>query len=104
MRGVQSLFNDHINPEPTPRKGRSETLINERNDALVVRYYFYRSFSSLRYSAILERLRKEFFIAEYTIIDILKANNEAFPALKGMDVEKFKGMYPHFNWNIKSLQ
>jgi len=103
MRGQQSLFENMFVDVPeltVSRKGRSEELIKERNECLVDRYYFYGSSTDKRYEAIMNDLKKEFFIETYTIQEILSENVDKLSELKKQQPQKnyFKDKWPHLVW------
>lgn len=49
------------------RKGRSEKLIDERNDFFIHRFAYYQMHTTHRYDEILRRLKQELFLAEFTL-------------------------------------
>ncbi len=72
-------------------KGRSKELLDLRNEELYKRYKYLLEVKRLRYSAIFEILEREFYIAEGTIMHILRSRvyEEANPAPK-----EFSGFRP----------
>ena len=60
----------HISNMP---KGRSKELIEQRNKKLYQRYRYLLDVRRMRYSAVFEILEQEFFIAEGTILHILRS-------------------------------
>jgi hypothetical protein len=96
-----SLFDE---PEtraiPTPeRRGRSEELINKRNELILHRHYYYIKIMSRQYGVTLKALEEEFFLSQRTITDIfqqsvlLKELNQMKPGVK-----YFKEKYPFMVW------
>lgn len=65
------------------RPGRSSELIHIRNINLVKRYYYWSEIKRLRLDDVLEILsKKEFFISEQTIWNIIKKNHEMISRLR----------------------
>jgi hypothetical protein len=103
MRGQQSLFENVFVAVPeltVSRQGRSEELIKERNECLVSRYYYYGKFTDKRYDAIMNDLKKEFFIETMTIQERIQENFEILAELKKQQPSKnhFKDKWPHLVW------
>lgn len=103
MRGQQSLFENMFVAVPeltVSRQGRSEELIKERNECLVSRYYYYGKFTDKRYEAIMNELKKEFFIETTTIEERIQENFEKLAELKKQQPQKnyFKDKWPHLVW------
>lgn len=104
MRGstfFNNLFNDKKSPNVV-RKGRSEILVQERNELLLLRYYFYGKYSELRYNAVLIRLRNEFFLSKTRILDIVTEHQEVLKRIREEDVslQEMRKRYPHINWSL----
>ncbi len=103
MRGQQAIFNEIFNEAPVltiNRKGRSEDLVDKRNEALVDRYYYKGFFEKLRYDEILRQLSEEFYIAQITIQWRI---NECYDQLDELRAKKpgkdyFRKKYPHLVW------
>lgn len=103
-RGTLVLFSNLL-PEQEPaqagkRKGRSETLIEKRNELLLNRYIYYFKFSELRYSSIIQRLSDEFFLSIVTIADILNDHANQVKELNKSDTSKssYSKRWPHLTW------
>lgn len=105
MRGstfFHQLFNDKKDDKPVVRKGRSVVLVQERNELLLLRYYFYGNYSELRHNAVLKRLKEEFFLSETRILDIISQNHDALRRIKNerITLQELRKEYPHFNWSL----
>ena len=103
MRGEQVIFKNTIIEEckaKQTKKGRDSTLIKERNRALINRYYYYKNSSSLRYEAILSKLRGEFYLSQVTIVEIITSNVEVLLEVQKSNpsVSLLKKQFQHFNW------
>lgn len=98
MRG-KKLFEAATERKPI-KKGRSLSLLESRNRALVDRFYFYSNFSKLRYECIIENLSREFFISAYTVIDLLKDKYDLVSENKEhqLSVKQLEKRHPHLNW------
>jgi len=83
------------------KKGRSDKLIELRNQALIARYYYWSEIWERRYDKVLETLSKhEFFISETTIHrEILRNDNLLKNILnRRPDVKELALSFPGFNW------
>ena len=103
MRGEQVIFkNTDINDCEAKqiKKGRNSSLLKERNRALIYRYYYYKNNSSLRYEAIIMKLRVEFYLSEITIVEIITSNVEVLLEVQKSNpsVSLLKKQFQHFNW------
>jgi hypothetical protein len=111
-RGQHSLFNSMFDddsicvavPAPTVRRGRSEVLIEKRNDLLVHRYFFYVKILGRQYEKTLQILESELFIAQHTIVNVMTQDKTLLKELNSAkpSVRYFKEKYPFINWEIKS--
>jgi hypothetical protein len=105
MRGRKKIFDEIVNGDLSSGNvttGRSKDLISKRNKALIFRYYFYVTFTQLRYEVILEKLCEEFFISPYTIQARINDNYTLFSEVKMNKPEpsELKKTYPQFNWAL----
>lgn len=102
MRG-ETLFNNLIEtPElPVPsKKGRCADLVAERNELLMARYYYLRSFTDKSYDAVLQQLKQEFFLSVITIPQIVEKHVDDFLSLKRLapNPTYFSKKWPHIKW------
>lgn len=101
-RGANTLFADIFETSTVvkQRKGRSSTLIAQRNECLIDRYYYYGKFHNSRYSFILKTLSGEFFISEVTIPEVIDENFALLANLKKLqpNPKYFKEKWPHLQW------
>lgn len=98
-----SLFHDDVTDVLVPapeRKGRSEALINKRNELLVCRYYFLVKIADYKYPKALAKLEEEIFLTQRTIIDTIQRNHALLKELHHTrpDVKYFKNKFPFFVW------
>ncbi len=101
MRG-RKLFNELLQPgmaEPV-RKGRNDTLQEDRNKCLVARYYYYGHFKGKSYEDILLLLVREFFLSITRINKIVQENAEVVARLKQNNVSLYmlSIKWPHLCW------
>ncbi len=93
------------NSKRTFKKGRNDNLIADRNECLIYRYYYYAKVQRLRYSDVLEKMCKEFYLCERTVIDITQTKielmNNVFSEKPQLKILKTK--YNHLNWTSKNL-
>jgi superfamily II RNA helicase len=103
-RGSLTLFKDVFEAPAKPvevkRKGRSADLIEQRNELLVTRYYYYGKFTDKRYSTILMQLSAEFHLSMVTIPETITENFHLLEKLRQSDFEPsdFKKRWPHLVW------
>jgi hypothetical protein len=110
QRGSKSIFSPLFTEEaviatasesaPPGRKGRSQDLIDQRNQLLFSRYYYYAKIIRKQYPDILLLLRQELFIEQRTIIDTLQRHNGELQQLRQQnpDVKYFRHKYPWLVW------
>lgn len=104
MRG-QTIFNTlfaETLPLPTKQegKGRCPELNTKRDELILMRYYFYGTYTPYRYDLILQTLSSEFFLSERRITDIIA---QYAILLKGLRKEQpsiayMRQQYPHLIW------
>lgn len=78
MRGQNTLQPKSINKS---NRGRSQELIQQRNRALIWRYFFYSEVKRLRYDDIITELSRDFFISEHTVLARLVEYSESIQNL-----------------------
>jgi hypothetical protein len=103
VRGQQKIFKPFICEDPNPIKkgrGRSGTLINNRDRKLVLRYYYHTSICKTKYEETINNLVNEFDLAERTITDRLLLNNDTINELMKLHPNKntLKKEVPYFSW------
>lgn len=98
-----SLF-DNEKPSIAPkaeRRGRSEILVERRNELLLHRHFYYYKIKRVQYHIGLQALEQEFFLTERTIVDIVQNDNSILKNLKAInpdDAKYFKRKYPFMSW------
>jgi hypothetical protein len=106
QRGSQSIFATLFTDENTgtlatpERRGRSEELLEQRNELLFCRYYFYAKICRKQYNDTLLLLRTELFIESRTIINTIQNNSKYMQQLRMQkpDVGYFKKKFPFMVW------
>lgn len=108
MRGENTLFKHHKQQtkESKKRSGRSSILIAERNKAICNRYYFYTTFLPFKYDVVIKLVSADFYLAPYTVIEIITKNNALLKAVKNdkPTIEALSKIYLQQNWNISDAQ
>lgn len=102
MRGENNFKKHFVNStKKQSGKGRSTVLIKKRNSVLLTRYYYYGTFTDLRFETILKHLSDEFFISESRIQDIVVQDTTIISSLqkKQAKLKDFRQDIPHFVWN-----
>lgn len=102
-RGTLKIYKNIFNPSTSPSRksrGRSRTLIAERNQCLVARYYYYGQFSKKTYNKIIEQLSHEFFLSTVTITEIITEHMEVLDRLKEAKpvLSFFSDQWQHLKW------
>ena len=102
MRG-QRIFNELIKGHGlgSPiQKGRSNKLVNRRNECLLARYYYHGYYKNLCYEEILRQLVTEFFLSPRTVANIILDHSEQLQALKQRAhvMYYFQSRWPHMRW------
>jgi hypothetical protein len=99
-----SLFDEPENLTPTPlqmrgARGRSEQMIEKRNELLAHRHYYYIKIERRQYQDTLNILENEFFLCQRTIVDVFQ-RNDILKYLNAKKPEKkyFKEKYPWMMW------
>jgi hypothetical protein len=79
-------------------KGR---FMDERDDALACRFFYYGHLIGNRYDLCLARLSKEFYLSELVIGQRLLKRQEFIKQLRidGTTRRRLHKRYPHLNWN-----
>ena len=82
------------------KKGRSNKLLEKRNECLAARYHYYNQFTDKRYVAIMQHLSDEFFLSPSTIQDLLQALADQLHELKETNPRKayFENRWPQLVW------
>lgn len=101
MRG-KKLFQSirTTTPEPEKRVATRVQMLSQRDECLLVRYYFYAVLKGFNYEDTLYKLRTEFFISPDRIARIVERNLERLRQLKENKLTKYnmKDKWPQFKW------
>ena len=102
MRG-QKMFNELIKPGETDKplnKGRSETLLSQRNNCMLARFYYYGHHKKKNYENILQIMVAEFFLSPERISRIISQNAASIRAMKerGVAIGQLQATWPQFRW------
>lgn len=74
-----------------PKKGRSQNLINKRNEALIRRYYYWTEVRRLRFDDTLKVLaNEEFFLSEERIMQIIRLETSRLEELGTQPVPRIR--------------
>lgn len=104
IRGSQNFKNIFTETEEKqdakPKKGRNSDLYSKRNECLIDRYFFYGSFTALRYEVIVETLSAEFWLTEGTIPRLVEDHLDRLIEMKKAKPSKqyFQKKWPHLVW------
>lgn len=80
--------------------GRNSMLIEERNELMAARLYWYRNFTDLRHEVVMGRLSHEFHLTKIRLAEVLQDNvNKLIALKKEMPTRKyFNDRWDHFKW------
>lgn len=108
MRGENTLFKQHKKQpkQVKKRSGRSGLLLAERNKAICSRYYFYTAFFPFKYEIVIKLVAADFYLAGYTVIEILTNNSDNIQAIKKEKptIKDLSKAYLHYNWDMADVQ
>lgn len=85
---------------PTISKGRSSSLIQNRNAKLAARFYWYSCIIGLKFSRCLEELEQEFDLSQSRICDLIAESSDIISQLERSDisVQQLKARFPFLSW------
>jgi hypothetical protein len=108
MRGAKTfnktysgqLFGKHHDEKAALSIGRNASLVEQRNELLMYRYYYYGAHSGKRWEAVIKALSKEFYLAECTVAKIIGNNPDLGRRIlnEKPTLTKLKRKYRFFNW------
>lgn len=104
MRGQQALYNSLFPSSITSEienKGKRNVAIDDRDDAMACRYYYYVQIRRLRYDDCLVELYKEFFITPNVITQRLAKRTDLIKELIKTNAacSDLKKKYPQWVWS-----
>ncbi len=101
MRG-EKLFKDLLraNEAQPARKGRKNELVEDRNNCLMARYYFYGHVKGRCYEDIIQLLTREFFLSPYRIHSIVLQHATDITDWKEKNITLYQmsARWPHLSW------
>lgn len=116
MRGAQVFTQTLFPPERCKElsfktSGRDADLIEQRNLLLLHRYYWHGTKEiapgiRMSFESVIECLKKEFFLSERRITDIVEANADVIRSIRKAHmnmrpadiIRKFAKTWPHLTW------
>lgn len=105
QRTAALLFDNTEYTSPKPeRKGRSEELIEQRNELFIHRFYWYQVFTTHKYEEVMRRLQMELHLAEFTLGKMVREHANEIMALRKKKPSQsyFKKKYDWMVWNAKA--
>lgn len=106
MRGKQALYEELIPSSVTEQgqKSQRNAFLEERDDALAHRYYYYAHLCRLRYDDCLQALSREFFLTPNVIIQRLTNRTELIRELVKEDKQpgELRRLYGWMSWEHKT--
>jgi len=104
MRGKTALYDNMIptSIEEVGQKSRRNTFIDDRDDAMAFRYYFYAHLCRCRYDDCLKELSREFFLTHNVIIQRLSRRTDLIRSLvtENKQPAELKKEYGWFRWEV----
>lgn len=97
---LQSLFPPAFEPDAS-RKGKRNIYVQERNDCMAHRFYYYYHLLKKRFDVAVADMENEFFISGSTIIAALTENDAKLKEViaASPDRNALRKAYPHLNWS-----
>lgn len=108
MRGTTKLskiFNSSDSELQNSRvKGRSADLLNDRNTALLHRFYFYSTFTELKFERIISNVSRDFYLTPRRVTDILSKEVEMLTNIRKEkpSISKLRSKFIQFNWTLST--
>lgn len=105
MRGQNALYNS-IFPSSiaseTENKGKRNVAIDDRDDAMACRYYYYANILRRRYDDCLIELYREFFLRPNVITQRLMTRTDFLKQMvkDNVTVADLKKKYPQWVWTV----
>lgn len=99
---VERIFNDQKTSKVLT-KGRNKNLVNQRNEALLYRSYFYKINFKWSYEIVVKKVSAEFYISPVTASEILAGNVDRINEIKNEkpSAKSLKELFPQFDWSFK---
>jgi hypothetical protein len=87
-----------VQAEGAKTLGRSPELIAERNEHIMYRYYYYQKFTDKRWDVVVKLLRRQFYISETTITEIIMDNSARLKQIQNeqLTIRQLKERYEFF--------
>jgi hypothetical protein len=83
-------------------RGRSNKLVDARNEHLLSRFVFWGMQHEYKYEWIIRKLCNEFYLSESTVGHIIENNPELLQKIrKAKSIRYWKLKYEFFKWDIK---
>lgn len=84
------------------RRGRNEMLIENRNECLFYRFYYYSRIKRLRYEDVLEVISNEFFLTPRTISNLIADESEYQKEVfkEKLSVKELEKKFDFLKWKI----
>lgn len=103
MRGVQAivgLFPSSIESK-SENKSQRNFYLEQRDDALAARFYYYFHIKRLRYDDCLLSMENEFYITSRVISErvLLKGDRLKDLVAKATTGKQLAKVYPHYKWD-----
>lgn len=105
MSKGSTLFNGMFEDAPEVEKkqrGRDSSLIEQRNEKLLHRYFFYGHYTKYRTDYIYEQLMFEFDLTEERIFRLISKHSNAIKQLRNdpPTIKQLAEKYPFYNWSL----
>lgn len=109
MNGKQKLYESIVTPSIPDRSGSEQAKRNsyseERDEAMVYRFYFHAELERRRYDDCLVALRTLFYLTEEYIVKVL-GKDKNHRLLKSLvnelkpSPDQLRKRYPFYNWTV----
>lgn len=101
VRGQNTIFQTLIDfEEKTMRRGRSDNLLQQRNELILHRYYYFVVLKKRQYIDTLHTLSEENFLSTTTLTRIIISQHEYLKEVhrNHPDERDLRGKYPWVVW------
>lgn len=101
MRGSNTLYRSLLAIEPPQTNGTGKRVyLDQRDDALAYRYYYYAELKQLGYERSLSILEREFYLSQRAVILRLEQRTGLIKQAvrERVRVADLRGLFPHYNW------
>lgn len=81
-------------------RGRNPKLLTARNEAILIRYYYYSEIKRIRFDDAIAICATEFFLSSFTLLNILQKEDALFSEIltKKYQISDLRDLLPQFKF------